>query len=213
MIILVQGNDRDQYSVLMDEMFRLRNKVFSERLGWAVNTVGDWEIDHFDYLDPLYLLSIDEHTRRVRGCLRLLPTTGPNMLRDVFPELLPDGNVVESALIWESSRFCVDHEIPDVRGHNALRYVTGELLAGAIDVGVQAGLSFIVSVFDARMLRILRSAQFPAEVIGEPRQIGVCKTYAGLFETSERVLANISDCFGFDGSVLERSPFTRRIAA
>ncbi len=210
MIILINGNDSHKHPHIIDAMFRLRKKVFSGRLGWSVDTVDEWEVDRFDDLNPLYLVSIDPENEQVRGCLRLLPTTGPNMLRDVFGELLPDGTTVESPLIWESSRFCVDHELPDVRGENAIRYVTGELVAGAIDVGLRSGLSFIVSVFDARMLRILRSSRCPAEVIGGPRQIGVCKTYAGLFEVSETVLANISGHFGFEGSVLDpaREPLT-----
>jgi acyl homoserine lactone synthase len=202
-MIHVFRNSSDLHnSAILDGVFRLRKKAFSDRLQWDVETDGEWEKDRFDELDPVYLVSVDDTGTQVRGCLRLLPTTGPNMLRDVFHELLPLGEVVESALIWESSRFCVDHEIPDVRGHNGIRYVTGELVAGAIDVGLRSGLRFIVSVFDARMLRILRACQCPAEVIGGPKQIGVCRTYAGLFEVSEGVLSNISTAFGFRDSVL-----------
>jgi len=57
--------------------------------------------EYFDDLNPLYLLSVDEGGELL-GCLRLLPTTGPNMLRDVFNVLIPDGKI-ESPLIWESS--------------------------------------------------------------------------------------------------------------
>ena len=45
----------------------------------------------FDDANPLYLVSVDPDTEEYWGSLRLLPTTGPNMLRDVFPQLL-DGD-------------------------------------------------------------------------------------------------------------------------
>lgn len=45
------------------------------------------EVDVFDAWRPVYLLQKNEDNR-VQGCVRLLPTTGPNMLRDTFPALL-----------------------------------------------------------------------------------------------------------------------------
>ena len=108
MIILVNGNEQADYAYLTNKMFRIRAKVFHERLKWDVNVVDGLEKDHFDQENPLYLISVDEVSGNVRGSLRLLPTTGPNMLRDVFPILLPPGEVVESATIWESSRFSME---------------------------------------------------------------------------------------------------------
>jgi N-acyl-L-homoserine lactone synthetase len=64
-----------------------------------------YERDRFDDENPLYLVSVDPDTEEYWGSLRLLPTTGPNMLRDVFPQLL-DGDYIESATIWECSRIC-----------------------------------------------------------------------------------------------------------
>src|SRR4051812_38342699 len=79
MIRLVQGSRRSLFPQEIDEMHRLRAQVFHERLGWDVEVRDGWEIDRFDALDPLYLLSLDDDGH-VRGSLRLLPTTGPNML-------------------------------------------------------------------------------------------------------------------------------------
>ena len=99
MIRLIQGNQRSSYVAEINEMHVLRRLVFAERLGWDVSVKEGWEIDSFDDADPLYLLSIDPKKNLVRGSLRLLPTTGPNMLRDVFNCLLPEGQTIESATI------------------------------------------------------------------------------------------------------------------
>jgi N-acyl-L-homoserine lactone synthetase len=69
------------------EMHRLSYRVFKERLQWDVQVSGDMEIDGFDTLHPVYLVqrASDE---RIQGCVRLLPSTGPTMLRETFPLLL-----------------------------------------------------------------------------------------------------------------------------
>lgn len=213
MIRLVYGHERHVFVRDLAAMHRIRAQVFAERLRWDVTVEDGLEIDRFDDLDPLYLLSVDERTGAVRGSLRLLPTTGPNMLRDVFGVLLPDGLVVESPTIWESSRFSMSPEADAVGGPRGLSLVTSELLAGLVEVGLRAGLTQVVSVFDARMLRILRIAGYPAEVIGKPTQIGVCLTYAGLFDVSEEALASIRRAGRITGSVLEDASIRRCLAA
>src|ERR1700721_1029065 len=88
-------------------MFRCRAQTFSERLGWEVVVRDGCERDRFDEENPLYFVSVDPRSREYCGSLRCLPTTGPNMLRDVFPALLKDDEAIESATIWECSRICV----------------------------------------------------------------------------------------------------------
>ena len=98
MIVLINGENKSKHANLIEKMHKLRKEIFNDQLGWKVNVSGDWEIDHYDALHPLYVLSVDEENN-IRGALRLLPTTGLNMLNDTFPELLPDGKRIESPLI------------------------------------------------------------------------------------------------------------------
>jgi len=194
MITVVEGVDRGDHPDLIDQMFRMRAVVFGERLRWDVRIVDGREMDVFDDEDPVYVLSVDEGTGLLRGAVRLLPTTGPNMLRDVFSALVPDG-AIESPLIWESSRFAVNPSLSaGVRASNhLLNQTTLELLVGLVEVCQQAGVEHIVSVFDARMARIFRAADCPYDLIGTPIRFGRVMTYAGLFEVSdsmrERLLA------------------------
>jgi len=94
-----------------------------------------------------------------------------------------------------------------------LSYVTGELLAGIVEVGLTSGLSEVVAVFDSRMIRILRSGGYPPEIIGGPKKIGVCMTYAGLFEISEEKLKDIREACGIKHSVLDPQSTKRLFAA
>ena len=161
------------------------------------------ERDTFDELNPLYLISVNPDTNEYWGSLRLLPTTGPNMLRDVFPFLLDDGLVIESATIWESSRICVvsaDRQPERVR--SGLNFVLCELLAGIGEVAILAGLTQIVSVFDARIYRVLKTAGCNPQIIGTPQRIGDTMCYAGLFDTGEALLHAGRAALGIAGSVL-----------
>ena len=169
MIRIVEGCDRAAHSAHIDQMYRMRARVFSERLGWAVEVNDGREIDRFDAEDPLYLLSINEQTGELQGSVRLLPTTGPNMLRDVFPVLL-DGETVQSSLIWESSRFAINPELGRARddANHVVSQTTIELLCGIVEVCQYAGIAYVVSVYDARMARIFKAANCPATVIGTP---------------------------------------------
>lgn len=205
MILAIEGVDRHAYPDLFDQMFKMRAAVFADRLGWDVTVVDGKEIDRFDAEDPLYLLCVDELTDELKGAVRLLPTTGPNMLRDVFGVLVPDGTV-ESPLIWESSRFAVNPMLsvgPDRQDANrVINTTTIELLCGLVEAAQLAGVEHIVSVFDARMARIFRAADCPYELIGVPARIGKTMTYAGLFEISDSMRRRLGAAGGLHAPLL-----------
>ncbi|MCO6410877.1 acyl-homoserine-lactone synthase [Hoeflea alexandrii] len=205
MIFAIESADQDKYPELFDEMFRMRAEVFSGRLGWDVKVENGREIDRFDAEDPLYLLSLDERSGQLRGAVRLLPTTGPNMLRDVFSVLMP-GGTVGSPLIWESSRFAVNPQIFEARdraeANHMVSKTTVELLYGMVEVAQRAGIEHIVSVFDARMARIFRSIDCRFEQLGTPVRIGKVMTYAGLFDIGADMRSRLGAAGDLRSSVL-----------
>ena len=210
MLKLVEGSYASFFPREMDAMFRNRAETFSDRLGWEVVVKDGYERDAFDDANPLYLVSVDPDTEEYWGSLRLLPTTGPNMLRDVFPQLL-DSEYIESATIWESSRICAAGVAGRLeRNRNGINTVLSELILGIGEVAVAAGLTQIVSVFDARIFRVLKAAGCNPQLIGTPRRIGGVMTYAGLFDTGEGPLEAFRAATGIGHSVL--APGAREIA-
>jgi N-acyl-L-homoserine lactone synthetase len=209
MIKLVSSKNRSKFSAEMDAIFSIRKKVFFERMRWNVVPINKWEIDGYDAIDPLYVLSINEHAQVVGG-LRLLPTMGFNMLNDTFPELLPDGVRIESPLIWESSRFAVDHEADVPIGPKGISRATAELGLAMNEIGAQIGLTHVVTVYDALMHRILKRAGCAGEPLGPAQRIGTALTYAVFFEIGAETERALRDASGIEGSVLE--PDTLRLA-
>jgi len=210
MLKLVEGSYASFFPREMDAMFRNRAETFSDRLGWEVVVKDGYERDAFDDANPLYLVSVDPDTEEYWGSLRLLPTTGPNMLRDVFPQLL-DSEYIESATIWESSRICAAGVAGRLeRNRNGINTVLSELILGIGEVAVAAGLTQIVSVFDARIFRVLKAAGCNPQLIGTPQRIGGVMSYAGLFDTGEGPLEVFRAATGISHSVL--APGAREIA-
>ena len=211
MIIAINGAEREHHPDLIRKMHRLRKQVFADRLGWDVEVEGDEERDRFDALEPLYLLAMDEQWQ-MQGCLRLLPTTGPNMLRDVFSDLVP-GETIESPLIWESTRFCVNRETAPVLTERGLNRTTCELFSALIEITEAAGLVSIVTVFDALMKRILERADFAPDIIGTPKKIGRVTAFAGFLPAGRDALQRLHAATGLTDRVLDPESTRRALAA
>ena len=186
---------------LLAEMFRLRRRVFKDRLDWTVSVSGDLEIDIYDALNPTYLLAVSEK-REVFGCVRLLPTTGPTMLADTFSFLLDGKEAPKSEQILESSRFCVDTKRAAELGHGNLNRATFVLFAAMIETLRARGGQSIVTVTDTRMERILRRAGWPLERLAAPQPLGQTTALAGFLHDSEQALEAMYRQSGLEGPVL-----------
>jgi acyl homoserine lactone synthase len=102
MILVIDALNRHRFGSILDDMYKLRARVFQGRLGWDVSVRNGREIDLFDDLDPTYVIALDDDYRVV-GCNRILPTTGPHMLSDVFQDILCGEPPLRSATIWENN--------------------------------------------------------------------------------------------------------------
>jgi acyl homoserine lactone synthase len=201
MLQLITPDRYGEFGEDLAEMHRLRYRVFKERLNWEVETAGDMEIDSFDALQPSYLL-LKGTNGVVSGCVRLLPSTGPTMLRDTFPVLLDGKTAPSTGNIWESSRFALDDHKDALAGERAVASPTYALFAGMVEFGVAHRLHKIVTVTDARMERILRRAGWPLERIGAPRELGNTKAVAGFLEVSREALTRLRSAGKLKGPVL-----------
>ena len=201
MMQLITADYYGEFIDALTEMHRLRYRVFKERLDWDVQFSGDMEIDEFDALQPAYLIQ-RSRDNRVQGCVRLLPSTGPTMLRDTFPVLLDGAAAPMSQAIWESSRFALDLQPDAAKATHGLASATYELFAGMIEFGLAQQLTEIVTVTDARMERILRRAGWSLRRIGKPRALGSTVAVAGYLDVSIESLARVRTAGILQGPVL-----------
>jgi acyl homoserine lactone synthase len=187
MIVLIEKHNAHSYPNLMEGMFRLRARVFCDRLGWDVEVARGQERDKYDDEAPVYLIYTDDDGREVKGSLRLLPTTGPTLLADLFSDTVPDAVHLSAPTIWECTRFCLDDRILDKEQR---LFASAVLIAALGEVAISAGIESIIANFDSTMLRLYRRIGCDVEILGSTSRFG-CPIYLGLFPVSEPTLRRI----------------------
>lgn len=195
MIVVIEKHNAHRHASLLDEMFRLRARIFRDRLGWDVQVTDGKERDKYDDIGPAYLIYTDHRARHVKGSLRLLPTTGPTVLGDSFSDTLPDAAQLSAPTIWECTRFCVDDRMLDKDHRDELLHASGTLIAGLGEIAIKAGIESVLGNFDATMLRIYRRIGCEVEVLGCTQRYGR-PVYLGLFPVSAAILRIVKDRLG-----------------
>lgn len=175
MIEVLTSNTRGRLlsADILDSMYRLRSEAFAERLGWEVTSVRGREIDAFDALEPTYMIVRDTfEPMRALGCWRLLPTTGPYMLRDVFPELLDGEEAPRDPRVWEISRYAVSQATRTAGRGFGFGDVSIAMWRSLFAFARDAGIDAYVAVTTVAVERLVARLGLTIERYGPPRQIG-----------------------------------------
>ncbi|SFL74875.1 acyl-homoserine-lactone synthase [Rugamonas rubra] len=170
---VISGKAETLSAALMADMASYRYKVFIETLGWELETRNRQEVDQFDHDDTLYVVSKDE-AGHINGCARLLPTSSPYLLGEVFPQLMNGAPVPCSPDVWELSRFAaVDFE---QQASSALdQFSAGfsiQLLHQAIACAKAHGARRLITVSPIGIERLLRRGGIHAHRAGPPMIVG-----------------------------------------
>ena len=150
------------------QMHRLRAQIFGERMGWEVAVVSGMEIDDYDAQSPHYMLVRDERDT-VCGCWRLLPTEGPYMLRDTFPQLLHGQAAPASPRIWELSRFAIVSNPQTGFGFGG---VALDAMRAIVTFADRRNLTSYVTVTTTAVERMLVRARIATQRFGPPMRVG-----------------------------------------
>jgi acyl homoserine lactone synthase len=156
------------------QMYRLRAQVFGERRRWQVAILSGMEIDGYDALSPHYMLVHDEQDA-LCGCWRLMPTTGPYMLRDTFATLLQGRQAPTSSDVWELSRFVI---VSPEKGSFGFAKLALDAMREVVKFADRMGISSYVTVTTTAVERMIRKAGVETHRFGPPMRIGVENTVA-----------------------------------
>lgn len=164
------------------EMYRLRAKVFGERMGWEVAILSGMEIDGYDALSPHYMLVHDERDT-LCGCWRIMPTVGPYMLRDTFGQLLHGQSAPVSPSVWELSRFAiVTHE----KSGFGFAKLALDAMREVVKFADQMNIARYVTVTTTAIERLLRKTGVETRRFGPPMRIGVENAVGLTIELGEK---------------------------
>lgn len=186
------GDLNDQSRV---KMHQLRTEVFAKRLGWDVKVTDDGlEVDEFDALPSARYILAESADGHVDACWRLLPTLGPNMLRDVFPQLMHGLAAPAAGDVWELSRFAVASDrLPATESAGTYQIGFGELSVGlmreAARFGMANGIARYVTVTTAAIERMMKKMGLSVHRVGPPVRIGAVLAVACFIEIDHITLA------------------------
>lgn len=169
------------------KLYRFRDRLFRERCGSDACPGNSAERDRFDDLDPVYVLSRDS-ARRVNACWRMLPTTGPYMLRLMFPDLLDGARAPASRSVWELSRLAMQLPAGGRCRRAASTALTMQLMGAVYRFAVAHDIREYVTVMTLAMERRACRAGLPVSRIGAgtPRRVGALLTVACRVSVNEQ---------------------------
>lgn len=156
------------------EIHRLRFKVFHDRLKWDVRVSLNEEKDHYDALDPTFVVSYSLEGK-VSGCCRMLPTTGPYMLKDTFPSLLAGQDAPSSTSIWEISRFAIEKSPKSIAQFSDTPIA---LISEIVYFALSNHIKHYVFVTTVGFERLLNKMGVHCHRFSPPQMIGVERTVA-----------------------------------
>ena len=179
-VMLAQHGDGRLNDQTVAGMYRLRHAVFHDRLGWDVTSDNGMEYDEFDKCKPVYLLVRGEDNE-IEGCWRMLPTMGPNMLRDVFPQLLHGQPMPQQPDVWELSRFAVATNNAEVGGFG-FSELPMRMMQMLFRFAKKNGIKQYVTVTSVSVERMIRKVGVNIGRFGPPIKIGKVSTVACTIE-------------------------------
>lgn len=204
MHFILDGDQIEDYPHLAAQMFKLRARVFRDELGW-VDTEGDEERDFYDDCDPCYIMHTDPTGQHLYAAARLMPTTGPTLLADVFGETLPDIEFA-SPFVWEITRLAVDDELIAQHGlgRERLTILRNMLLAG-MEFGVANHIDSFLANFDNARLRMWRWLGAEFDVLGTSTSFSTT-VHLGLIESTPASLDALQERLGITAPMLGSPP-------
>ena len=114
------------------------------------------------------------HDERVVGTARLLPTTRPYLLAEVFPELMGDEQPPNDPRVWELSRFAAGGiEVSNAQPLSQFNSpIVVDLLDKVLEVAAAHGARWLVTVSPLGIERLLRRYGFNARRAAPPVVVG-----------------------------------------
>lgn len=146
-----------------EELARYRHQVFVKKLGWELICEDQMEFDQFDRSDTIYVI-VRSDAGHIIGTSRLLPTTKPYLLGEVFPQLMGDQSIPCHEKIWELSRFAAVNfgkQNSSPLGHFS-GPITQALWKHTLAVAAEAGVERLITVSVLGIERLIRYGGFTA---------------------------------------------------
>jgi acyl-homoserine lactone synthase len=195
---VVTWSNKKGYKKLLDRYFRIRHDIYVKQRKWLeIARPIDIEIDAYDTENAIYLLALDDRARIIGGS-RLVPTSQPHLLSEVFP-MLVRGDLPRAADIFEWTRFFV---IPSLRRRSQPSPIAGIILCGLLEAALELKIRQISVVCEAFWPERLRALGWTLTMLGDVLGHPDGAIVALLIDANRQALETTRRAYGISGSVL-----------
>ncbi len=162
MVLIANAENRCLFGPDLEEMHRQRKVVFVDRAGWQLPVLADRETDAYDRTDTLYLLAKDAPGGGLLASVRLLTTTAPHLMSDLFAAACR-GAVPRGPAIWEISRFCT---APTIQSRTLRLKLLWEMVCAVMETALVYGIDQVVFIANRALLPLAIGCGWDARVLG-----------------------------------------------
>lgn len=197
MIRIITSENFGDHQELMERVWRFRHVQFVERLGWTeLSSVDSREIDRFDTDDAVHLVA--EKAGRVVGYSRMLRTSGPHLLSDVYPQLMQGNAWPRQRDIYEWTRCISDVDagrFGDVQASHLL-------ITGVLEFCLVAGIKGMIVETHPKLVTWMLETGYKVETLGTPQEMNGVPVVPVHIGATLAALERHQQMFGISGSVL-----------
>lgn len=182
-----------------ERIWQFRHKHFVERLGWeAIRKPDGLEIDEFDAPSAVHLVLTEGSN--VIGYSRLLPTTEPHLLSDIYPEVAGGHDYPKGPLVYEWTRCIAEPQIT-IKGVLAANM----LLTGVLEFCLVTGIEALIVETHPKLVNLLVSTSWDVTPFAAPFDLSGNLVVPICAKPSHVALAASHAQQGINGSVLDVS--------
>ncbi|MDB5522824.1 MAG: family N-acetyltransferase [Rhizobium sp.] len=197
MIHILTAQNAEEYPDLMEKVWRFRHRQFVERLGWKELRSDDGrEMDRFDTEDAIHLVALSGGD--IAGYTRLLRTSRPHLLSDVYPEIMEGHDWPRAENIYEWTRCIADDKAAKIDGFQPSHM----LITGVLEFCLLSGIQGMIVETHPKLVTWMLETGYEVDTLNTPRMINNVPVVPVYIGATRAALDRHHQLFGINQSVL-----------
>ena len=201
-IHVINEANRHLYGAELEAFFKARHRIYVEEKEWRDDDGTGLEIDQFDTPEATYLIGM-ENDDVITGT-RLIPTSAPHMLSEVFPHLCSFQGVLRADDVAEWTRGFI---VPEYR-ERGIGPIKGQICGTVMEYCLKEGVGRIGGIQDLYFLPVWKRYKWAVRPAGNPELVAGRWCVAAFFDVTADARDRALDAAGLDHSILvHRGPY------
>jgi acyl-homoserine lactone synthase len=193
---VITHTNKSDYSSELDQLFRIRHRIYVEEKKWRNPSNDGREIDQFDTDHAVYMVGMRDG--RIIAGSRFIPTTRPHLLSEVFPHLCTLNGVVRDPAVFEWTRGFI---VPEFREAAGL-LIKAQFCTAVMEYCLSESINQIGGIQEVYWLPLWKRFGWIVHVVGEPSEIAGDICVPAYFDVSEDALNGVRRRAKLDRSIL-----------